>query len=328
MQKRIRWGILSCAKITESVIPAIKKSRYSRLVAVSSRDIDKVRHTAKRYDIERFFSSYEDMLDRDIIDAVYIPVVNNLHYKWSMEALKRGINVLCEKPFTLNSTEARRLIDFARRKGLLIREGFMYRFHPQYSLVRSLILSERIGRIKSIYSTFTFMNDDPESYLMMSAFGGGSLMDVGCYSVHLSRMVTGREPLSVYATSTGRDVDTTMIGIMRFEGDIISTFESSISSFERHLAIIRGEKGEILLDNPWLSNKKGGVTLETSREKKIFKFEKIDLYRMEIDDVSLILLKKQRNNFDIYDPYKNMRVIDALKQSDRSKKPIYLRHNA
>ncbi len=91
------------------------------------------------------------------MDAVYIPLINNLHFEWSYKSLSKGLNLLCEKPFTLNSREAASLLHLAEESGLMIREGFMYRFHPLYEFVKRLISEQKLGRLRSLYSVFTFL---------------------------------------------------------------------------------------------------------------------------------------------------------------------------
>lgn len=323
--RKVRWGIISAANITSRVIPAIKNSRNSILTAIASRSRKKAVDLSKKFNIKNVFDSYEKILDPELLDAVYIPLINNLHFEWSYKALKNGINVLCEKPFTLDPKEAKILIDYAQKRDLYIREGFMYRFHPQYDLIMKVIKKKGIGEIKSIYSVFTYYNDDSESYILQKKYGGGSLMDVGCYCVHLSRMVTGKEPIKVFAVSNDRDVDISMIGIMEFENEIHSTFESSISEHERHLAIIRGERGEIELNNPWSILGESKVIIKTERNQKTIILPYYDTYRIQIEDFSDLILGKKGEMIDPYDPYYNMKVIDALKRSSKKNKSVYLR---
>ncbi|MCX7958851.1 MAG: Gfo/Idh/MocA family oxidoreductase [Deltaproteobacteria bacterium] len=311
-ENKIRWGIVSAANITSRVIPAIRMNSNSVVSAIASRDYNKARTLARKYGIERICESYEEILDSDKIDAVYIPLINSLHFKWSYRALQKGINVLCEKPFTLNSGDAKKLIDYAGRNNLVIREAFMYRFHPQYKLIMKMIKRKRIGKIKSIYSVFTFFNDDPASYLLSSKYGGGSLMDVGCYCIHLSRMIAGREPKGVFALKNGKGVDKNMRGILDF-GDIKALFEASICEYERHYAVIRGEKGEIEIFNPWAIKKKTVVVIRSEGVEDTVRFPYYNPYRLEIEDfISAILKKRRKNN---YDSYLNMKVIDSLRVS-------------
>ncbi len=323
MKKKIRWGVVSAANIASKVIPAIVNSKNSVVTAIASRDLGRAKSLAERYQIERVYDSYEKVLDPAVVDAVYIPLINSLHYKWSYEALKRGINVLCEKPLTMNAVQAKRLIDLASRKKLLIREGFMYRHHPQFRLINRLISKNTIGKIRSIYSAFTFFIDDPHSYILKREYGGGSLMDVGCYCVHFSRMITGREPIKVFALMTGNDADLNMKGLMDLGRGTQAIFESSINEYEHHFAIIRGEKGEIELSNPWTVLKNTEVIVRTDRQIRQIKFPCTDSYKLQIEAFEKDLINKNYKN--IYDPYFNMKVIDALRKSAKSGKPVYIR---
>ncbi len=322
MERRIRWGIIGAAGITEKMIPAIKRDKNSILMAIASRDLRKAESLAENYKIDLIYDSYCELIKDRQIDAVYIPLINSLHYKWSLISLKNGKNVMCEKPFTTDPEGARKLIQFANEKGLLIREAFMYRFHPQYDFVKNVIARGEIGKLKSIYSVFTFSNNNRNSYLLKQRYGGGSLMDVGCYCVNLFRMLLNDEPESVYAKADMSEVDLSMVGILKFKNGVIATFESSISQFERHLVIIRGERGEIELHNPWIPEEENRIIIKTERGTKIIRIKKQDTYRLQVEDFTQVLLKKRSNKIDLFDPYKNMKVITALKVSVKKGKEI------
>ena len=197
--KKIRWGILSTAKIgVTKVIPAMQRGQHTEVVAIASRSADKARDTARRLGIPRFYGSYEALLLDPAIDAVYIPLPNDQHVPWSIRALDAGKHVLCEKPIGLTADEARQLREASRRHPRLkVMEAFMYRHHPQWRKTKELVAGGRIGRLRTINTLFSFYNDDPNNIRHNPAMGGGGLMDLGCYAISLSRWLFDAEPRRV-----------------------------------------------------------------------------------------------------------------------------------
>src|SRR5688500_4466543 len=184
MQK-VRWGVLGAARIaTAKVIPAMQQARACEVTAIASRDLSRATEAARALGISKAYGSYEQLLaDRDI-DAIYNPLPNHLHVPWTLAAAEGGKHVLCEKPIALSAAEARQLLDVRDRTGVYIQEAFMVRTHPQWVQAREIVRSGRLGEVRSISGYFSFYNDDPTNIRNVTAFGGGALMDIGCYLVH------------------------------------------------------------------------------------------------------------------------------------------------
>ena len=133
MDRKVKWGVLSTAKIAvEKVIPAMQRGNFSEVVAISSRDAEKARSTADRLGIPRAFGSYDELLGDPEVEAVYNPLPNHLHVPWSIRAAEAGKHVLCEKPIGLSSEEARELVRARDRTGVKMQEAFIVRTHPQW----------------------------------------------------------------------------------------------------------------------------------------------------------------------------------------------------
>src|SRR6185503_10775969 len=195
---KIRWGVLGVAKIaTTKVIPAMQRGRLSDVVAIASRDSSRAAEAAAQLGIPKWFGSYEALLADPDIDAVYIPLPNHLHAPWSTRAAEAGKHVLCEKPIGLSSAEARSLIDVRDRTGVEIQEAFMVRSHPQWIAARDLVRAGRVGQLRSMLGHFSYFNDNPANIRNIPEFGGGGLMDIGCYLVNTSRFIFGAEPRRV-----------------------------------------------------------------------------------------------------------------------------------
>jgi len=201
----VRIGVLGAARITPVAVvkPARQLSDHATVVAVAARDRGRARKFARKHDIPTVHESYEDLLADPNVEAVYNPLPNGLHGKWTIAALLAGKHVLCEKPFTANADEAKSVAavaDMAREaQGLVTMEAFHYRYHPLADLVKSLIDEGSIGRVGRIEARAIVPYFKPGDIRFDLALAGGSLMDIGCYAVHQTRFVADAEPIVVAA---------------------------------------------------------------------------------------------------------------------------------
>src|SRR5215210_1391186 len=160
--KKIRWGVLSTAKIArEKVISATQRSKLGSVVAIASRDIARAKDVAANLGIERAYGSYDQLLADPNVDAVYIPLPNHMHVPWSLRAIEAGKHVLCEKPIGLDAAEARTLITARDRAGVQVAEAFMVRTHPQWHVARDVVASGRIGDLTLVTGHFSYYRRDP-----------------------------------------------------------------------------------------------------------------------------------------------------------------------
>jgi predicted dehydrogenase len=198
----LRWGILGTASIARRrLVPALQASKRNEAAAVASRDMDHAEAFAAAAGIARSYGSYQALLDDPDIDAVYIPLPNHLHLRWSLLALDAGKHVLCEKPIGLDAAEARTLrAAVAMHPELVVMEAFMYRCHPRWHAVRRLVKDGAIGELGTIHTIFSYDNRDANNIRNVAAMGGGAWLDIGCYGVSVARYLFGREPASVCGT--------------------------------------------------------------------------------------------------------------------------------
>ncbi|MEM7233459.1 MAG: Gfo/Idh/MocA family oxidoreductase, partial [Planctomycetota bacterium] len=198
MAKKLRWGILSVAKIgTEKVIPAMQKGEFCDIVGLASRDAARAKETADSLGIPKSYGSYEDLLADPDIDAIYNPLPNHMHVPWTIKAAEAGKHILCEKPVSMTVAEAKELLAARDRCGVQIQEAFMVRTHPQWLKVREIVDSGRIGELRAVNGFFSYFNDDPKNIRNIPEYGGGGLMDIGCYPITTSRFVFDSEPTRV-----------------------------------------------------------------------------------------------------------------------------------
>ena len=198
MKTKVRWGVIGVANIaTKKVIPAMQRGEWSEIVAIASRDLGRAKQAAAELGIQKAYGSYEELLVDPDVEAIYNPLPNHLHVPLSIKAAEAGKHVLCEKPISLTVEEARSLLETRDRTGVRIGEGFMVRTHPQWRKVLELIREERIGKVRSVVGCFSYFNRDPKNIRNILEYGGGGLMDIGCYLIYTSRLIFDEEPRRV-----------------------------------------------------------------------------------------------------------------------------------
>ena len=250
----VRWGILGAAGIAiRNVIPAMQASRLARPVAIASRDLGKARATAASLGIQRAYGSYEELIADPEIEAVYNPLPNHLHVPWSIRAAEAGKHVLCEKPIALTADEARALLAARDANRVQVAEAFMVRTHPQWQEVERLIASGRIGPLRLSTGHFSYFRRDPADIRSRPDWGGGALMDIGCYPIFISRWMFGEEPSDAIAL-IDRDpelgVDRLTSAMLRFRsGHATFSCAGQLVPYQRmHLF---GEEGRIEVEIPF-----------------------------------------------------------------------------
>jgi predicted dehydrogenase len=275
---KVRWGILSTAKIgREKVIPGMQASEFCDVAAIASRNGEQARAEAKRLHIAKAYDSYEALLDDPEIDAVYIPLPNQLHVPWAIKAIEADKHILCEKPIGLTSGEAQQLLKAAQQKPhLKVMEAFMYRFHPQWQYAKKMVSDQMLGELKTIQSFFSYFNVDPNNIRNHKDYGGGGMMDIGCYCVSLARFIFAREPQRVFGKvelDPTFDVDQIASGILDFStGTSSFTCSTQLTPYQR-VGIFGTEAGieiEIPFNAPTNAPTRVWFHSKTGKEEIIF----------------------------------------------------------
>lgn len=231
-----------------AVLPAIAASRNGRVVAMASRDPDRAQRMLAGNPGAKVLGSYEAVLSDPQVDAVYIPLVNNLHREWTLRSLEAGKHVLCEKPLGLNAREAIEMAAAATATGKHLMEAFMYRFHPR---IRALV--ESVQDPMYVQATFGFPLDDSSNYRLQAALGGGALLDVGCYTVSVARWILG-EPSTVLARKRQVGaVDMTVSALLEFDGGRTASVWASFESTEEQALTVVMPDRVARLERPFSS---------------------------------------------------------------------------
>jgi predicted dehydrogenase len=318
----IRWGILSTANIGRvAVVPAIQASSNGEVVAVASRDRSKLEAFADQAGIPRRHHGYQALLEDPQVDAIYLPLPNSLHREWTILAAQRGKHVLCEKPIALTAAECEEMDRIAAANRVKAMEAFMYRFHPRTARVVELVGSGAIGEPRFIRSAFTFRLSRPDNIRLVSALGGGALMDVGCYCVNLSRTVAAAEPEAVEAWAnwgpTGVDVELT--GSIQFPNGLIAQFDCALTTERREWYEVAGTEATLRVESAFLPGT--GTTIIEERRGRAdpvtHQITGTDEYREMVEHFADAILHDRPLRYPLAEAAANMRVIEALYRSAR-----------
>jgi D-xylose 1-dehydrogenase (NADP+, D-xylono-1,5-lactone-forming) len=322
--RHLRWGLLCTARINRSVIPPIRLSKRSELVAVASRTRESASRYAATWEIPHFYSSYEDLLADPEIDVIYNSLPNALHAEWSIKAMQMGKHVLCEKPLTINVNEAEAVMTASKNTGRIITEAFMYRHHPQTLLVKQMIDDGKIGKIQLIRGSFCYSNTRPSDIRFDPALGGGSLWDIGCYPISYTRYLTGKEPTEVfgYQVTNPNGVDLSFAGQLLFPGRVISQFECSFVTPYKVEMEITGDKGRIKIPDPYKPGKRAKIYFQHKGQEQIINIKGPELYQGEIEDLEDAILLEKPARISLEESRGNISTIEALYQSAQRSIPV------
>lgn len=291
---KVRWGLLSTANINHKVIPAIRASKQGELTAVASRDLRRAKNYAREWDIPQAYGNYQEMLDSNAIDAVYISLPNHLHAEWTIRALESGVHVLCEKPFATTLPEVDAMIAASQRTERVLAEAFMYRHHPQTKIAGDFIRKGNLGELSHAWGTFSFFLDRRPDIRVQSEMGGGSLWDVGVYPLSLAQFFFDGPPVSVFGSQwIGESgVDETFVGELCFAGNRFAQISSSFRTpFFTHFEAV-GTKGRLRLNRPFTSMDEARrlIFYPNEGEPVELPVPKQELYVGEIEDLNNAIL--------------------------------------
>ena len=323
-KKSLNWAVLGVGQISEIVAPAIRDSGWAVPYAIASRTLEKADGFARRHGFSRSYGNYQAVLEDPTVEVVYNALPNWLHGDWTIRALEAGKHVLCEKPLAEDMAECRRMVAVSRQCGRSLMEAFAYRFHPQTARVRELVSQGSVGELRLIRSSLGFPLDfgRPNVRLKPSP-GGGALMDVGCYCIHVMRYLTNEEPLTVLGRSLGEPesgVDLTFGGMLVFPGGCLGLFSGSFQTARDFQLEIIGSRGRLLVPLAFKPDPDhSALRLEMEGETRVVPIRNGgDVYRLQVDHFSRCVLKGRPLSLPLEDALANMAVIEALRRSART----------
>ncbi|MDO5519800.1 MAG: Gfo/Idh/MocA family oxidoreductase [bacterium] len=247
---KMKWGIIGTGYIAAAFAEAMKVVEEGELAAVASRSLEKANEFKEKYQVNKAFGSYQELMEDDSIDAVYIAIPHSEHAKYAEIAMRHKKHVLCEKPMTINEEETSRLLAVAKEEQVFLMEAMWTKFLPVTKKIRDWIEAGRIGDINFIDARFGFVAEmDPGSRLYNPNLGGGALLDVGIYPIMYALYLVKEqlEGISSFVKKAETGVDELNMVQLIFKNGAIASLASSICSEIGTDAIIMGTKGKLVI---------------------------------------------------------------------------------
>jgi predicted dehydrogenase len=313
----VRIGVLGAAKIAPAAVikPARQNARVE-VVAVAARDRARAEKFAAKQGVPQVFDDYDALIASPDIDAVYNPLPNGLHARWTSAALAAGKHVLCEKPFTANAVEAEQVAGDADRTGLVVMEAFHWRYHPLAQRMVEIVRSGELGTLRHVSMSLCFPLPVFSDIRYQYDLGGGALMDAGCYTVHIVRTLGGEEPEVVRAQAKlhSPDVDRAMRAELRFPSGHTGTIQCSMwsSSLLRLHAVAVGDRGEMRVFNPTTPQLLHRLKVTAGGATRVERFPRRPTYEYQLDAFAAAVLDGRDTLTPPSDSIANMRVIDSI----------------
>ncbi len=310
-------GVLGAARIAPlALIKPAQDNPDVVVTAVAARDGARARAFAAKNQIPRVHDSYEALIADPDLDAIYNPLPNGLHGKWTRAALDAGKHVLCEKPFTANAVEAREIADVAAKSNRVVMEAFHYRYHPLALRTEQILASGALGKLQRVEASLCFPLPRFSDIRYNYALAGGALMDAGCYAVHMVRTFGGSTPEVVSAQAKLRDpqIDRAMTAELKFAEGHTGQVRCSMWSW-RLLEIsarIVGERGELSLFNPVMPHSIHRLAIRLPEGKRVERFPRRASYAYQLDAFAAAVLRGEPVKTTPEDAIENMTVIDAI----------------
>ncbi|OBI81220.1 Gfo/Idh/MocA family protein [Mycobacterium asiaticum] len=313
----MRIGILGAARIAPlALVNPAKGNAEVVVAAVAARDVSRARAFAAKHGIDRVHDSYDALIADPDIDAIYNPLPNGMHGRWTRAALAAGKHVLCEKPFTANAAEAREIAAAAAESGKVVMEAFHYRYHPLTLRIEEIIASGELGTLRRVEAAMCFPLPKFSDIRYDYSLAGGATMDAGCYAVHMVRTFGGSTPEVVSAQAKLRDprVDRAMTAELRFaEGHTgrVRTSMWSTRLLDMSVKVI-GDNGEMRVLNPVVPQLFHRLTVKSSNGRRAERLSRRASYAYQLDAFAAAVLHGQPVKTTPEDAVENMTVIDAI----------------
>jgi predicted dehydrogenase len=313
----VRIGILGAARIAPlALVKPARKNAEVTVSAVAARDQSRAQAFAAKHGIARTHDSYEALIADSELDAVYIPLPNSLHGRWTRTAIAAGKHVLCEKPFTANAAEARDIAELAMKSNVVVMEAFHYRYHPLTLRVEQIIDSGELGKLERVEAALCFPLPKFSDIRYNYSLGGGATMDAGCYAVHMVRTFGGSTPEVVSAQVKLREpeVDRAMTAELRFAGGHTGRVRCSMWSSDllRLSARVIGDRGELRVLNPATPQFFHRLSIRSGHGNRRERFPRRASYAYQLDAFAAAVLRGEPVKTTPEDAVENMAVIDAI----------------
>jgi predicted dehydrogenase len=284
----LRFGVLGVAAITpRALTEPVRGEPRAVLQAIAARDRGRAEAYAGVEAIPHVEDDYQAVIEREDVDAVYVPLPISLHREWTLKALAAGKHVMCEKSIALNAGEAREMAAAARDAGLVLMDAFHYRYHPAFVRTVELLRAGRIGTIERLEAIFHVPVTDPDNIRLNYALGGGVTMDIGCYPVTWVRHAAGEEPEVVSASAVvgPPDVDVALEAELRFPSGATGHVSGDMRPEAEFVAslTVTGSEGRLHFENPIAPQRGHRIELETGDGLESFELDRRPTYAYQLD---------------------------------------------
>ena len=321
----LKWGVLGAGSVAQRrAMPAINKAKDAELHALLSRDARRADRLATEHGAQTFYTTTEELLSDDALDAIYVSTPVYLHCEQVVEAAERGFHVLCDKPMAMNTEECQRMLDACQANGVHLQICFLFRFHSCFQQIKEWVADGRLG--KMIQGRVPFLKPFP---VPPGAWrgnpnqgGGGSLMDLGAHGVDLLRYILGEvSQVSAFCNSVihGYDVEETGMIMMRFENGAQGFVDTSFAAAGCDLVIeIYGTEGWV-----WVYNDDGWkIKLSVNREVQFIESPFEDLYQSQFEHFAQCVTEGEQPIVTGIDGLRTNAILAAAYESDRLGKAI------
>lgn len=309
------------------MLPAIHHAHNAQPVAIASRDLARAQQAAAAHEIPRAYGSYQELLDDETVQAIYLPLPTAMHAEWVVKAAAQGKHVLCEKPLVMTTAEMQAVEQVAEASGVVVMEALMYRLHPQTERVRELIVAGAIGDVQLINSAFTYHVPNPNDIRYSDGLGGGVLLDVGTYCVSISRLAAQSEPSSIYGSARigpDSDVDEIFVGALGFSGGVHAAFTCALHSPRDQWYRITGTTGTLIVPVPFAPGRddrtllvRRGWQRGKETEERI-EIPGTDQYQRLVEHFANCVLNEQATPLTLAETRANVAVLEALRNCARA----------
>jgi predicted dehydrogenase len=287
----VRWGIIGTGTIAQAFAADFAHAKTGTLRAVASRSKEAADAFAERYDIELSMVDYYSLINSHEVDVIYVAVPHSLHFELTKACIKAGKHVLCEKPFTLNETQAQELFELAAQHEVFVMEAMWTRFNPALEQAIEWVEEGEIGLLQSVQASFCFnATSQSEGRLFNKDLGGGALLDVGIYPIFLAQLFFGKPDFIQNQAVVGdTDVDVFEQLLLGWESGQLASLEASIISQQPNRAVLSGSDGYIEFGQEWYQTKTLTLVKNGGAEHAIeFDFPGLG-YQFEVEEVNRCL---------------------------------------
>jgi len=327
---KLRWGIIGFGAFADLRMgPAIMSLPDHELIAVMSRNINKAKKYAKKYNVQYYYDSVQDLVNNPHINAVYVVTPNYQHCQYTCMAAEKGLHILCEKPMAMNLKEAEKMVTVCCQNNVKLMIGNMMRFHSCHQWAKKCIKKGLLGEITAVRAKLEFyLSPEPTQWRFIPELsGGGAIMDVGIHCIDLLRYLIEKEVIQVSAFVNTQsypfpiDIDSAIL--IRFDNGILGTINASFNNKYANSGFeIFGTEGSLIDEGSIGQEPTGKVTLITSKGSRTYESKLINPYATEAEHFAKCIENNKEPMINGEEGIKDLKICLAAYQSSQKNETI------